>query len=305
MDVSHYSFAPPPGASSFRIAVWLLDRGFWPVPVLLERADFPPTAGESPLAGWGGRRPSVDQLRAVYRWHPAAGVGVAFGPRERLVDLEFDDSVFAGEALARIFPGGTPETLGWRSARGEHRLFLWDARLATLAAPAVLTLAQGALELRIGSTERRVASVCPPTATSCGTTREWNGVWRVARLPDTLVAEVGAELEVRARARADGRSVPLLLPLRADRCAIAALASEVELVRTASGDQRARVLGLAAFKLAHLIGAGLIRRGDVEVALAGAAASAGLAAAEVEIALRTGLESALGRAVRTRKNRRG
>ena len=62
--------------------------------------------------GMGSKRPTVEGLRATYRWYPQAGIGLLLGPGVRVVDLEVDDAERARAVLERIFPAGMPQTLG-------------------------------------------------------------------------------------------------------------------------------------------------------------------------------------------------
>ena len=182
---------PPAGADALRTGIWLLDRGLWPVVISGPDDSRASSPGKSPLRReWGLKKPSVEKLRAIYRWYPAAGIGLLLGPRGKVVDLEVDDPERAASFLERLFPSGLPKTLGWRSARGEHRLFLWDSRLSELAATAVVTFAGGAVELRIGGVEKQVAAVCPPSLGTDGVPRRWNGIWRILPIPEAVISEL-------------------------------------------------------------------------------------------------------------------
>jgi hypothetical protein len=161
------------GARPARTALWLLGEGLWPV--LISPVDDPvsPSPGKAPVGrGWGLTRPSPDGLREAYRRHPRAGVGLLLGPGGGVVDLEVDDPEGAAPVLGRLFPGGPPETIGWRSARGEHRLFAWDERLPGVTRSAVVTLSGGALEVRLGGGGKQVVTVCPPSPGAVALTRE-------------------------------------------------------------------------------------------------------------------------------------
>jgi hypothetical protein len=209
------------------------------------------------------------------------------------VDLEVDDPARAEPFLERLFPDGAPETLGWRSARGEHRLFLWDARLPALAPASVVSFEDGAIELRMGGEEKQVASVCPPTPCIDGSPRSWNGTWRIARFPEPLIAK----LERIAREQKGRDAAPL--PFRPvsvearDRYARSALVREIEIVAVAGPGTRNRTLNRAAFNLGQLVGSGALGREEVEVALRDAAFSIGLHEREIEATLRSGLEAGL------------
>ncbi len=191
-----------PGADALRTAVWLLDRGLWPIPISAPddpRASHP---GISPIGGrcWC-RRPTVEKLRAVYRWHPKGGVGILLGPRGKVVDLKVNDVVRADPILQKLSPSGLPATLGWKSAGSEHRLYAWDGRLAGLALSALEKHSDGALELRLGAAETQVVSVCPPSIRADDVPRVWNGIWKIAPFPEELVGAL-------ERSGRDGASHP-------------------------------------------------------------------------------------------------
>jgi hypothetical protein len=189
--------------------------------------------------------------------------------------------------------------MGWRSARGEHRLFAWDDRLAGSVRTAVASLADGALELRLGAHGKQVASVCPPSVTSEGVPRAWNGCWRIAPFPEELFAA----LHEAPRWRPEAASPPVPRSRRArhraltrrDRYGAAALARESELVRTAEPGGRNRRLNRAAFCLGQLVAGGAIDRRTVESALLGAALDCGLGPREAEATIRSGIEAGLER----------
>jgi hypothetical protein len=189
--------------------------------------------------------------------------------------------------------------MGWRSVRGEHRLFAWDDRLAGSVRAAVASLGDGALELRLGAHGKQVASVCPPSVTSEGIPRVWNGCWRIAPFPEELFAA----LREAQRRSSEVASPPVPGLRRATRRAstrrgrygAAALARESELVRAAQPGGRNRRLNRAAFCLGQLVAGGAIDRRTVESALLGAALECGLGAREAEATIRSGIEAGLER----------
>jgi hypothetical protein len=209
-----------------------------------------------------------------------------------VVDLEIDDPTRAGPVLDGLFPEGPPPTLGWSSPRGEHRLYLLDQRLAG-ARSAVVHLASGAVELRLGADGKQLAAVCPPSPGTDGRPRRWNGVWEIAPCPGALVAlamELDGSRTPCSRAVRVGTSRP---QIASARYALAALERESSLVRSAGPGTRNASLNLAAFRLGQLVGSGAIERTTVEEALAEAALEAGLGELEVARTIRSGLEAGL------------
>ena len=280
-----------PNPSAAETALWLLEQGFWPIPISPVNDPRSPSPGKAPIGrAWGTVRPSPRRLGELYRRHPAAGVGVLLGPSGGVIDLEVDDPACAGPLLDRLFRRGVPETLGWRSARGDHRLFAWDERLGGLGLPAVVSLGDGALELRLGGRDRQVVTVCPPSPGADGRARTWNGVWEVAPLPAALLRELTeGRRPNRRRARRGG--APGEGPAPSDRYGATALEREAALVRTAEPGTRNRTLNRAAFNLGQIVAAGLLSRGAVEAELAGAALDCGLPGWEVRSTLKSGLDA--------------
>jgi hypothetical protein len=223
---------------------------------------------------------------------------VLLGPAGGIVDLETDEPAAAAVELRRIFPAGVPETMGWRSARGEHRLFASDDRLGGLARTSVVSFGDGALELRLGAPGKQVASVCPPSVTTGGAPRLWNGCWRIAPFPEELFLALREAQRctpdrpppVRRARRATGHAAG-----RRSRYGAAALARESELVRGSQAGNRNRTLNRAAFSLGQLVAEGAVDRRAVESTLLAAAIDSGLGPREAEATIRSGIEAGLER----------
>jgi hypothetical protein len=274
-------------------ALWLAGRGLWVVPITPPDDPRSPNPGKAPLGrGWDARRLSTRALFAIFRRHPGAGVGLVLGPAAGVVDLEVDDRERAGPLLTELFPGGPPATMGWNSSRGEHRLFRWDDRLARVGS-AVVHLAGGALEFRLGSDGKQLGAVCPPSPGVDGRPRRWNGVWEIVPCPEVLIEAV---------LRLARSQVPEVRALRAPRVrpggapgryALAALEREADCVRTALPGTRNATLNRAAFCLGQLIATNALDRTMVEAALTVAALDAGLGEREAERTIRSGLEAGL------------
>lgn len=101
----------------------------------------------------------------VARWLAAGdNVGLLLGPESGVVDVEYDDE--AGRDQLSDFGVLDLPTPTWQSARGEHRLFLWEPWM-----PQSAVVKTGWLELRIGG--RAAQSVLPPSRHPDGVAYEW------------------------------------------------------------------------------------------------------------------------------------
>ena len=135
---------------------------------------------------WQNRRYAVDELRRRFDANPALNVGIVLG---EVIDVECD-SPEAEQALLRWFDGVEPQTISWQSARGKHRLFLNDARFASLGA---VVKVEG-VEVRLGGS-KGAQSLLPPSVTD-EFTREWiNG-------PETPIADLPESVKLRVLAAA-------------------------------------------------------------------------------------------------------
>ena len=280
------TFGVPSEDGALATAMWLLDCDLWPVAIRPQ--------GKSPIGrNWGRDLPSATRLRSIYRQFPDAGVGIALGPLAGVIDLEVDDGEGARPFFDRLFAGDPPPTLGWRSARGDHRLYRWDSRIERLAGGAVVFLAGGAVELRLGGHGKQVAAVCPPSKGCDGRRREWNGIWQIAPLPEQFLEELARRKASRVLPRVAANAV------QSSRYAAAALEREAGIVREANVGARNRTLNRAAYSLGQLVASGMLERGAVEAELTDAALATGLPEKEITETLRSGIEAGL-RKPRTR-----
>jgi hypothetical protein len=265
-----------PPATASETAIWLLDQGLWPVVVRPGK--------KAPVArDWGLKRPSPAQLEAGFRRFPRAGVGLLLGPRSGVVDLEVDDPDAAGPALSRLFSAGPPDTAGWKSERGRHRLFLWDPALAGV--PSVVTFAGGALELRAGGEGKQVMSVCPPTRGADGVPRHWTGTGDIFPLPDGVVR--------RLRKRA---AAPRRFTYRAPHGPPGGvLDREAARVRTAPVGNRNATLNRAAFVVGLHVGTNRIDQADATRVMLSAAEECGLPTPEAARTIERGLDAGVER----------
>ena len=106
--------------------------------------------------------------------------------------------------MARMFPDGEPETLGWANQDGRrHLLFRWHPRLVDHG----LSLVKGflnpkgeiggnsaylGLEVRIGATDKQLQTVIPPSLMANGQARRWNAHGSILDVPASLLADLDA-----------------------------------------------------------------------------------------------------------------
>ncbi len=154
----------------------LLARGLWPVPV---RAGLKAPLGHA----WGKYRPTAESIDSAYARHPGAGVGILLGPEGGVIDIEIDGRE-GEDILTALFGGEPPETLGWSSTRGPHRIFRYDPRLERLGKSKVNL---PGLEVRLGGHGKQLQSCCPPTVGDDGKPRRWNECDTIAELPETVL----------------------------------------------------------------------------------------------------------------------
>lgn len=267
---------PAPRRGSLATALWMVRSGLWPIPVT--------RWGKTPLGrAWGVTYPTREKLLDTFRRHKGAGVGLALGPAAGLVDFEIDDKAAAEKLLDRV---ELPETFGWSSARGEHRVFFWDKRLDGL--PTVIHL-DGA-ELRIGQDGKQLFSVCPPSVGDDRRCRRWSGCWVVCPFPESLLWELDRRKVRDPQHKSDHRPFPRT-GVGGNRYAEAALRNEVRNVAGAKEGTRNAKLNKAAFSLGGLVAVGLLAREAVENALLEAALVAGLGEAESAATIQSGLNA--------------
>lgn len=274
---------PAPKRGALPTALWMIRAGLWPVPIVSRQ--------KRPIGkAWGAAYPTRDKLLSTFERHHGAGVGTALGPAAGLVDFEIDAEEEAVALLGRI---ELPETLGWKSARGEHRLFLWDKRLDGLLGSTVAHF-DGA-ELRAGRDGKQLVSVCPPSVGDNRRCRRWNGVWEVAPLPESLLKELDRRRAqpIRQETLSGFNSREGTDRAGTSRYGEAALRYESKAVRTAREGTRNVTLNRAAFCLGQLVAAGVLSEENVEVELTEAALSAGLGEREIAATFKSGLKAGM------------
>jgi len=190
--------ADPQEPPALRMALRLLDMGFWPVPIRPLDPGDGKSSGKRPIGvDWGMSRHTADSLRRIWRQYPDAGVGIKLGKKAGVVDLDVDDPETGDDTFTRVVGGEQTETFGWSSERGYHALFRWDDRLAKYGAVVRGHPNYPGLELRFGGDEtsdKQYQTVVPPSPDTRGIAREWNRIWEVADLPECAFADFEANL---------------------------------------------------------------------------------------------------------------
>lgn len=187
-------------------AIDLLRRGLWPVPITPIDDPSALAPGKQPIgSAWGVERHTEKTLRALYRRHPDAGVGLKLGPEGGVVDIEIEDRLKGQATLDLLFGGERPETLGWESTRGPHLVFAWDERFRRYGKAIIKGPDLPGVEIRIGFSDsgQQYQSVCPPSPDASGTARAWNGFSAVARAPDCLFAALDEVFAARDARKAE------------------------------------------------------------------------------------------------------
>ena len=197
---------PPPHVLG--TALWFLESGHWPV--LISPVDSKDTTspGKAPIGrAWGAERHDERWWRSSLKRTPKAGVGLKLGAEGGVIDIDVDDPEAAAPVLARIFPDGIPETMGWSNAGGRrHLLFRWDDRLARYGKAIIKgqRRADGkiignpkylGLEIRIGAAEaggKQYQSVIPPSLLKDAEARRWNEHAEILPAPPCLFADLDA-----------------------------------------------------------------------------------------------------------------
>lgn len=315
---------PPPRrpirANARRVALRMLERGFWPVPIWPRGAEISCgkytkiAQGKEPMgSGWGAAKRTINELNRTYERINDAGVGVCLGPGRGpgggwLIDIEGDGP--QAEASRRaLFDGQSFESLGWQSRRGAHYLYLAD-RERLLDMLRRLELCEGVsssqpgvyhlpvypdLELRIGGENldgsvKQIQSVCPPTPNDDGTPRQWIGSGILIFVPDSFYAipdKMPRSAPVPQREQVE---TPIVCPKGTiDAYGQAALVDECKLVADTTQPGRHIQLNRSAFKIGSLVEAGAIDVSAARSSLIQAGLQSGLPEWEVMDTVQNGL----------------
>lgn len=253
---------------------------------------FTPLAGKRPtLKGWQ-QRPR-ETLEDALAWVQQGNIGLRTGRASGIVVIDVDP----GADIAGL---DLPPTARANTGRpgAFHLYFRCNTPLGNSAGrlgPNIDVKADGGQVVFPGS-------VHPDT----GQRYEWaEGLapWQaeVAELPVHILHRLNGH-DVAADAAHVGPTPPRAA--KGERYAKAALEGELDALRAATDGNRNETLNKAAFSLGQFVGAGLLDRSDVEVALQSAAEAIGLPQREAAATIRSGLDSGVQhpRQVCTRQN---
>lgn len=315
MSAAEHADCRPDDPPALREAIRLLHMGLWPVPITAPDDDRPwvGTPGKQPAhgKGWGKVRYTEEMLRNFWASYPHGGVGLKLGKVAGVVDVEVDDPRLGPGTFATLMGGEEDiETMGWSAAKGAHRLFRWDDRLARYGAVIEGDPRFPGLGLRFGSADeegKQVQSVCPPSPithkvgdkTLVGEPRRWNGVETIADLPDEFFAVMDRLL---AQPRAQPEGPPPTIPFAGNGQArveplsdavsnyvAKAYQDELDKLKAAPEGDRNNQLNRSAFAIGQFVGAGLISESGAAQNLLFFARQAGLGDRESQATIRSGL----------------
>jgi hypothetical protein len=189
----------------------MLDAGLWPLALhplgarIRRKGKIETAEGKEPIGEeWGVTRPTPEAISARFQENPGANVGLRLGPEAGIIDLDCDGPG-AEESLIKLLGGELVDTFGWTSARGQHLLFLWDSRLATLGKPTPKFAELPGLELRLGEVGKQFQSAIPPSLGTDTKAREWNGVSHIASLPELSISLLCSLRPVKTQAESRSR----------------------------------------------------------------------------------------------------
>jgi bifunctional DNA primase/polymerase-like protein len=263
-----------------KAAVWYATQKSLPVFPLIPR-------DKRPLTEHGLKDATTDPAIISKWWadQPEANIGLAMGDGLFAVDIDGEAGA-ASLASLEATHGRLPGTVEAVTSNGRHLLF---------KLPSGVEIRNSASKIGEGIDVRGTGGylVVAPSIHPSGARYQWKGGNRpdqidAADAPAWLIELVRRRepAPVSATGLSDGNG-------RIDAYASAALANELAAMACAREGRRNHQLNEAAFKLGTLVGAGMIERGTVEAALAGAAAAAGLDQIETERTIKSGIESGI------------
>jgi hypothetical protein len=230
-------------------------------------------------------------IRTARDVDPAGNVGVLLGePSNGLVDVDLDTP--EARELAREFLPLTDARFGRASSPESHWLY-------RVRDPGKTRKLAGGVELRSTGGQ----TVFPPSLHPSGERVEWGicgepgeVTWAdlLRACEDLATAVAGKEPEPeRPKPTPEKRTTPppRKSTARDTKYAEAALRGELEKVATTPEGARNNTLNIAAVKLGHYVGAGLLDETEVAAALLDAARRAGLGDAEARATIRSGIST--------------
>lgn len=312
------NFPPPPRRRPIRanprlVALRMLERDFWPVPIWPKGAKIPYgdltkiAQGKEPIgSAWGATKRTIAEINKTYGRLNDAGVGVCLGPGRGpgggwLIDIE-GDGPQAEQSRFALFDGQSYNSIGWKSRRGFHYLYLADRdrlldMLVRLQGCDGVTSSQSGvyhlpcypdLEFRIGGENpdgsiKQVQSVCPPTPNDDGTVREWVGNGVLSCLPDSFYA-IPDKLPRSSSPKPT--CVETAMPADCPQSLLeaygkAALRDECDLVAKSRQPGRNNQLNRSAFKVGSQVAAGTLDESTARAELIQAGLACGLPSHEV------------------------
>lgn len=146
-----------------------------------------PEPSKAPIRDkWGEHPLSPAEVEAITA-DSSRGLGVMLGGPTGIIDIEGDGPGAEAE-WQRITAGlDIPDTLGWKSTKGIHRLFSVPRKAWDIIGTGIVKV--GDLEIRLGDPHKYThQSVIPPH-----TGREWVGPEFVSQLPKSLALRIQAE----------------------------------------------------------------------------------------------------------------
>lgn len=144
-----------------------MDQPFWQTAIYLTRLGIRvfPVAWQSkapfwPRVNWKDIATNNEANLPQVLPNARAGLAVVLGPSSGILDIELDseEAQRVWDEIHRVHP--EPRTVAYQSRRGTHRWFRWSPELAQLGK----TIPKYAgIEVRLGSEEKSVYSVVPPS----------------------------------------------------------------------------------------------------------------------------------------------
>ena len=128
-----------------------------------------PSPGKHPrIKAWQRNSSISEELIAEWweRW-PSANVGIQWGRRSGIIDMECD-SAQAEKDWLRLWDDSPPACPIYEADRGKHRVLEWRSDL-----PGGAVLHFGELEIRTGNGDRGAQSVVPPSSHASGKRYRW------------------------------------------------------------------------------------------------------------------------------------